>query len=355
MMSLRVLQVVESQSRDAGSVFISVSGLIQRLRAENIEAPVISTDRGADDPKARADALREAVQRADVIHIHGWEHVAAHIAAESATAQNKPFVLSPLCAFSEHPNARAGWMARWRLGRRDRKRLRACRRLLTIHRREAADCRGRWPGLTTEILPYGLDTDAYASIARSRGDDFDTTPRWMLVLAPLHPAEGCVLLLKSLAELGRAASDWSVILAGQDAGTYRRMLEAALRRKGAHDRVRFETPDDEEAQRQLLGRADVLVSPVLRGCRPVSILQGLAAGVPSLASDLVVPDELTEGLVTCAPTRAGFREAIAAILSMSAARRKQMSDRARTLAKQRIDWQVLAPRYAALYREVAQG
>ena len=118
MMSLHVLHVVESLARDAGAVLISVSGLVEQLRVEDMTAEVVSAEEGANDADARVNALREAARHADLVHIHGWEHTAARVVAEWATKQGKPYVLSPLGAFSAHPGAHVGWVTRWRSRRR---------------------------------------------------------------------------------------------------------------------------------------------------------------------------------------------------------------------------------------------
>ena len=86
-------------------------------------------------------------------------------------------------------------------------------------------------------------------------------------------------LLKAFAEIMSEAAGWTIVIAGPEKGDWRKMLEAAVRRKGANEQVRLTSAPDVAAQRAWLDRADVLASPALHVRCPVSIMQAVAAGV----------------------------------------------------------------------------
>jgi glycosyltransferase involved in cell wall biosynthesis len=339
-MSLQVTQLVETTDRDAGSMTISVAGLVAALRRLDVQADLVAGD---------TELSTASILNADVIHIHGWGYEAAHRVAKSATRSGRRFVVSPQGGFSSNPVDKAGWIMRRMRAGRDRRLLRGCRRILATHFAEAEDCRSRFKGLLADVLPYGIDVDSYGADSADRGG----SEKRILLLAPLHPVEGGVVLLKAMAELGRVADGWSVVLAGREVKGYRAALEAAVRRKGAEGRVRFELADDEVAQRQRLSQADILACPALCVGRPVSLLQGAAAGLPVIASPQVTPDESPHWLRICPPTRAGLVEGLSELIGQDDVRRREIGAALRTWAVNSLDWSVLAPRYAELYRDVS--
>ncbi len=109
------------------------------------------------------------------------------------------------------------------------------------------------------------------------------------MLGPIDPIEGIVPLLKAFAEIGTASDGWNIALVGREVGEWRKMLEAAIRRKGGEDRVQFASAMDLDAQRLWLSRASILAAPSLQIRCPISLLQAAAAGVPVIASRFLAP------------------------------------------------------------------
>ncbi|MDO8631761.1 MAG: glycosyltransferase, partial [Phycisphaerales bacterium] len=177
--------------------------------------------------------------------------------------------------------------------------------------------------------------------------------RTLLMLGPIDPVHGCVALLKALAELGPDADGWKVVLAGRDSANWRRMLEAAIYRKGGGDRVQFENADSPAEQRALLARASFLVAPSLHVRPAVSIMQAIAADVPAIASTFSAPPGLENVLRVCGPSRAELREELRAAMRLTDEQRRGTTSVVLAAAKASLDWSILAPKYAQLYREIA--
>jgi glycosyltransferase involved in cell wall biosynthesis len=170
------------------------------------------------------------------------------------------------------------------------------------------------------------------------------------MLGPIHPIEGFVPLLKAFAEVGKEADDWCVVLAGKETGEWRKILEASVRRKGESDRVMIVPAPDVATQRAWLARASALASPSLHVRCPVSVMQGVAAGIPVLASRNVVPPG-SEGVVqVCGTSRDALREGLRRLFALSDAQRAELRTRSRDFASATFDWSVVADAYVQLYR-----
>ena len=174
-----------------------------------------------------------------------------------------------------------------------------------------------------------------------------------MLLGPIHPIEGLVRLVKALAEIGTDADGWSGVVAGPEPGDWRKMLEAAIRRKGGAGRVLFTSAPNVETQRAWLARASVLATPSLHFRCPVSIMQAAAVGVPVIASDFAAPDGMNDAIHTCPPTRENLRDALRFILRLSDEERATMAQKACDVCRSMFDWSVLAERYAQLYQDLA--
>jgi glycosyltransferase involved in cell wall biosynthesis len=164
-----------------------------------------------------------------------------------------------------------------------------------------------------------------------------------------------VSLLLAIAELGPVADGWTVDIAGSGEPKWRLKLEAAIRRKGADDRVRFVAADDLATQNTLLKAASLVVTPALHYDAGVSIPQAAAARVPVIATAFATPPGLEDAVAICEPKRDALRAALHALMSGSDADRNALGRRGYEAARRSLDWSVLAPQYAAFYAEVAHN
>jgi glycosyltransferase involved in cell wall biosynthesis len=172
------------------------------------------------------------------------------------------------------------------------------------------------------------------------------------MLGPLHPIEGFVPLLKAFAEVGHDADGWGVVLAGRETGDWRKILEAAIRRKGEEDRVVITTAPDVATQQAWLARATVLAAPSLQVRCPVSVLQAVAAGVPVLASSYVTPGGLEDVIRVCGTSRQDLKAALRWVVSLSDSDRIEFGRRAGEVGRAAFDWSVLVEEYIRLYRNL---
>jgi len=363
-MALSVLHVVESLSPQAGSVAICLPGLIQALGQRNLTSRIITAD--ANGPLSDgvehctfnlATAGRLAME-ADVVHVHGWGTDLAYRMADLARSLGRPYIVSPQGALGIWVPERRGWRRRLPAWWRNRRTIPQAAAIACICEHEFQELHQRGRNDRLELLPYGLPFDDYESdgSATTGGvGEVNVDGRCLLLLAPLHPVEGHVPLLKAMAELGSEANDWSVVMAGPAEGRWRKVLEAAIRRKGGENRAIIVPADDVATQQAWLSRASILVAPSLHVRCPVSILQAIAAGVPVVASRYAAPSGLNAFISVCGTGRKQLREALREIVRLPEKQLSVQAAQARVAAKAMFDWSVLAADYVRLYKELAGG
>ncbi len=340
-MSLCVLHIVESADPDAGSIAVCLRGLHNALAARGLQSVSIA-------PPAEAS---QALDSAGVVHIHGWGYEFARQMAVAARQARKPYVLSPHGALTHGPYNRRTWRDRLRFLWRTRRLVRGAAWATALNALEEQDLHARRIHPHIHVLPYGLDFGEYHGYPTAVGT-VSATDRCLLVLGPLHPRGGCVALLKAVAEIGPDANGWNIVVAGKDSGEWRKMLEAAVRRKKGEDRVVFTEAPTVAAQLARLAGASVLVAPDLHIGLPVSIMQAVAMGVPVIASTCVAPPGLDGAIRVCGPHREELRETLRSVLKLSDESRRAMGERARIVGRAAFDWSVLADQYAQLYRDM---
>jgi glycosyltransferase involved in cell wall biosynthesis len=343
--SWRVVHIVESLQPSAGSIAICVEGLLRALREAGVDSEAIDAAGGLD----------EAIRGANLLHVHGWGYELAGRAARTARKFGKPYVLSPLGSLTPGPHNRKGLGDKLRLFFGERSLVRGAAALAALNTEDDRRLRAANVHPNIRLLPYGLFFDGCGSGGGAKIADSAaaTSARTLLLLGPIDPVYGCVALLKAFAELGSDADGWNVVLAGCDAGNWRKMLEAAVLRKGGEDRVRFADAKTPDEQRGWLSRASLLVAPSLHVRPAVSIMQAIAADVPAIASTFSAPPGLENVLRVCGPSRAELREELRAAMTLTDEQRRGTTSSVLTAAKASLDWSILAPKYAQLYSEIA--
>jgi len=359
-MTLRVLHATESLSPDAGSVAVSLSGLTNALQAHGIESRSVGLngdEAGTLSPGRRVSLVGEV----DIVHLHGWSHPNSRRFARAAKRASKPVIISPHGSLIAAKHNKRNWRTRLGSLLSERRLIRRAAAITALNEIEERELQARRINPRILQLPYGLDVSEYALDASvdhgsahdtSATDQLPKASRILLMLGPIHPIEGFVPLLKAFAEIGPASDGWGVVLAGRETGEWRKVLEAAVRRKGEEDRVVIAPAPDVATQRAWLSRATALAAPSLHVRFPVSVLQGVAAGVPVLASSSVAPMGLEDVVRVCGTSRDDLKAGLRWLLTLKDAERTELGQRARSVAQAKFDWSVLAEQYVQLYQSI---
>lgn len=355
-----VLHVVESLEPQAGSLAVSLRGLFGVLRTRGLESQAITLDHnrtatdGISHTRFESEAATRLVRTADVVHLHGWGTELFRIMADTARKAGTPYVISPCGALSEWHCNRKGWLDKLRGFLWEKKLVYRAAVVTAQNGLEQRALEADGFNSNVRVLPYGLGMSDYETATGAAGH-LPAAPadRCLLLLGPIHPVEGLAPLMQAFAEIGTDADGWGIVIAGQETGDWRKMLEAAVRRKGGGDRVLFTAAPDVDTQRAWLARASVLAAPSLNFRCPVSIMQAVATGVVVIASDRAAPDGLHDVIQVCPPRREKLREALRGVFRLSDAERASLSQKAHKTGRSLFDWSVLAEQYTQLYRDIA--
>ena len=358
-MTMQVLHVVKSLAPDAGSLGVSLPGLFGALRTHDTESRAVTLDSGdlglADLPHTPFGATAPRLARtADVLHLHDWESTPSKQMAAAALSAGKPYIISPFGSLSEGPHRKKSWPDRIRGVLRENRLVRRAAAVTAYNTAEHQALLGAAINSNVMLLPYGLNVAEYEN---ADIPEYDPPAAFegqcLLLLGPIHPLEGLVPLLKGFAEIGTEADGWHIVLAGRETGEWRKMLEAAVRRKGASDRVVFTGAPDVATQRAWLAHASALAAPSLHFRPPVSIMQAIAAAVPVIASDRAAPDGLEQVARLTSPNRSALREALRAAIGLTDDERAVLVRKAREVGRSLFDWSVCTEQFVRLYRSVA--
>lgn len=161
------------------------------------------------------------------------------------------------------------------------------------------------------VIPNGID-HAFWSGARPTASD--ETPL-IIAVGRLEPVKGLDVLLEALGRLRRRHAGARLVVVG--GGAERPALEAEARRLGVAEAVTFTGHLGREAVRDLLGQASVYALPSRSEGMPLALLEGMAAGLPAVATAVGgVPEVLTPDCGRMVPPddAEALAEALAAVL-----------------------------------------
>lgn len=297
------------------------------------------------------------VGEADVVHLHGLWTAQNQAVGAAARRLGKPYIMTPHSMMMPWAWRRSWWKKRpigWLFEHRNLRRA-AC--LHALAEGEAEHMRALGFNDCIVVIPNGLRVRDYADLPSA--DELITRRpemrdrRWLLFLGRIHPQKGIVPMLRACFDLLAAASDWHLVIAGPDEVGMQSMLEAAIARKGLSDRVTFTGMLSRKDVLACLGRATLLIQPSMSEGLSLSILEGLAAGLPMLIStECNLPEVAHRGAgLVVPPTRSEIARGLRRLIPLSDAERAEMGRRGRELAAERFDWAGLIPRYRRMYAE----
>lgn len=358
-MTMCVLHVIETSAPEAGRIGVILPGLIRALRDQGVKSFVAAADQGtnaefdcevcATDPPA----LQQAISSCELVHVHGWSFDAARTAAQAAARAKVPTIITPFGLGDDQERSRSflgRLLRRWR----GDSGLRNATTITAINDSERAEIAQATNRRDIQCLSYGIEFAEYEAAANvPRPERWPADHRCLLFLGPIDPREGLVPFLRAFAEIGRSGDGWLIVLAGRSVGDWQREIEAAVRRKGGTGRVFFEPAGHPEAQRTLLQNADLLALPAFCPRPPISLLQGLATGIPILASASTSIPQLNGAIRTHAPNKAELKERLREMLTMPDDERKLLGQRGRDAARPTFDWPTAIEPFVRLYHETA--
>jgi len=311
-----------------------------------------------------AAATRRALQRADIVHLHGFS-AKSRIVMWMARRRRIPVVLKLTSV--GHDDAvsmsRAGGAA-WRSFRRADRFVGVSPRFGELH----ADA--QLPPERFQLIPNGVDLDRFSPASAATREAIRRELGWpadrltVLFVGFFSREKRPDLAFEAWRDANGSTPPSTLVFVGRTRSTYYEVdagLADRIRREAARhglsDRIVFVERSD--AVERLYQAADVLLFPSTREGLPNVLLEAMACGVPCIATRLprvtdALFDDGVDGVLIEADDRRGFGQSLARLLG-DADLRRRMGTEARRTAESRLSIAGTAAAYLALYRELVSA
>ncbi|MCZ6699707.1 MAG: glycosyltransferase [Planctomycetota bacterium] len=305
--------------------------------------------------------IPELAADADVVHLHGLWTGQNWSAGKAARRGGTPYIMTPHSHMMPWAWRRSAWKKRpagWLFEHHNLRRA-AC--LHALADGEAEHIRKLRFNDRIAVVPNGIHGAAYSSLPSPDGliERFPELKdrRWLLFLGRIAEQKGIVPAMQACFDMAASGDDWQFVVAGPDEFGMKRMLQAAIARKGLSDRVTFTGMLSRDDVRACLGHASVLLQPSLSEGLSVSVLEALASQTPVILSpgcNMPEVGEADAGRIV-EPTRSAIASALRVMLNDPADNLRAMGERGRALIADRFDWSVVIPKYREMYAKVIAG
>ena len=383
---MKVLHSVASMAPRHGGPTVAVLGMVRALRAEGIEARIVSSD---DDvgghldvplhkwteyegvpvfflPRLRARQhtlvgftytpgfsqwLHGNAAGFDFVHVHTVFSHPANVTMQVCRSAGIPYCVRPLGQLCRWSLQQRRWMKRIQLAVATRRNVNGAAFIHCTSRMEAEE--SAEPGFLSpcRVLPHGLELPPLIENARAllRAELGLPHDRLLVVfMSRFHPKKGIELLIDGTAKLQKP---FDLVLAGTGEEVYVRELKQRAKERGIESRVHWLGFIGGAEKWRVLQGADLFVLPSHSENFGIAVLEAVACGLPVVISDQVaLQDEvLAMRLGRVIPLEAdALAKAMADLLS-SEAERSEISARATKAAAGHFSWPAAARRLIASY------
>ncbi len=302
--------------------------------------------------------LRNLVESADGVHIHGiWEEYCS-IASHLARQAGKPYLVAAHGMLE-------GWALRQKRLKKvlysllvERSNLRDATCLQALTTVEVEDYRRFGLRNPVAVVPNGVDVPAgitadlfLESFPELKGQ------RLALFLGRLHPKKGLDILCRAWARIHRGLPGARLVIAGPDFEGARAATEALVDKLNLRRSVTFTGMLEAGRKWSALAAADVFVLPSYSEGFSAATLEALGMGVPAVVTRQCNFPEIAEwrcGAVVEAETRP-VEGGLGRILSANPGDTLAMRANARRLIAERYTWDSVGRRISQVYEWILGG
>lgn len=171
--------------------------------------------------------------------------------------------------------------------------LRLSTRVVTLSSGWSERVRSIEPRIDTEVIPNSVDCEEGERIASMRFE----TPNRVLLLGNLCERKGHFDAIEAAARVRAEIPDVEFVFAGaeRDPGTHRALL-VRLEERSLRDAVSLPGPIFGDDKRRLLQDSRILILPSHTENMPLSIMEGMACGLPIVATRVgAIPEMIDDG------------------------------------------------------------
>jgi glycosyltransferase involved in cell wall biosynthesis len=360
----------------------SVLGLCQGLQRAGVEVEVVTTTANGDAPLPASppegteydgvpvryaaaafprrffgarvrEPLADALDRADICHIHGIWNVPEWWASHLARTRRVPYVVSPRGMLQPAAIRRGEWRKAVAYRLLEERTLRRAAVLHATSNQEADTLRDLHLDVPVAIVPNGVDVAAADAAMPGFGARHGIPPDAFVVLflGRMHRIKRLDILADAFALARTTHPSLHLVLAGPDEETLLPELSTRLAAHWSH----VHTPGavDGTDKWSLLKDAHVTVQCSDSESFGVTVVESLAAGVPAIATRTCPWPELETH--ACGrwveQTPAAIADAIRDLADDPAAR-KAMGQRGAAFARDRYSWDSIARAMTGIYSGV---
>jgi glycosyltransferase involved in cell wall biosynthesis len=208
------------------------------------------------------------------------------------------------------------------------------------------------------VIPNGVNLDVFTYQIPTQ-KNFDILE--MLYFGTLSPWQGVNLAVEAL-ELINQNFPANLTVIGQGRDYQVQALKKIADKLGVTDKLTILAPISQTELVAYIHKSDVILAPLtpndrnlVQGCCPLKILEGMATGIPIIASDLPVVRELGTDAVDFLLVKSGSAKAIKeAVLRLINDQKlaKQITTNARKRIEENYTWEIAGTALIAAYNEL---
>ncbi len=326
--------------KSQGGLDVAVSRLKTRLELSGVDVRVA-------DPRVDLSGV-------NLVHFHGLWQPAWRAVAKSCLSEGKPYLISPHGMLEPWSLRHKAWK-KWPYYHLFEKNFlgnASC--LLATSRMEAGNILKLLPGRKVEMIPLGLPS--------IKGPDYQAARKrlgWdrkvILFLSRVHPKKGLHMLLEALKELhARGIRDYKLVIVGGGERRYLSRLQSYCRRH-ARSLPEIEWTGEiwGEARWDYFQGADLFCLPSYSENFGLAVLESLQVGTPVLTTDQTPWGDCKgqAGCYICSPDVKSLCRNLEDWFQSSEWDEGER-DVLATSIHEAYRWDVLVPRYLALYKEL---
>jgi len=334
--------------------------LLDAIHAYDVRWP-----RGWRRSPGLAKDLASAVSSVDVMQISELWLYSTYAASKIARLRGLPYILRP-----------AGCLEPWRLQRGRLRRFKkatylylignkaigaaACLQAVSKQEAEHFDQLGH--GIPITIIPNAIDVTTLDG-----GDSAEAEIHWpdlknrpvVVFMSRLSAEKGLDLLIPVWAQLVSCATygDAMLVVAGPDYRGYQKVVEQLIERHGVRQNVLMLGMVQGRKKASLLRRADIFVLPSYSENFGIVVAEALACGTPVITTT-GTPWERLQQIDAgrwIPPVKSELLEVLREMLSMSAARRREMGRRGMSFVRSEYTWEKAACKFLHVCNCILRG
>ena len=350
---MRIVNIVRSLDPAMGGPTRSVKGLCRALSLSGVDVTlwVLNGVHEFENPCGVhiLYGRRPGLTRYDLAHVHGIWAIDNHKAVKSCIAAKVPYLISPRGMLDPWSLSVKKWkkkLAMLLYQGRDLKRASAFHATAQDESDHIRQLGFRQPII---IVPNGVEFPGVMP-EKTWGDPLYN--HTAIFLSRLHPGKGLLDLAEAWARVRPIG--WRMLVVGPDSYGHKKDVVARLNQLGVARDWQFVGGLDDDKKWAAYRSADLLIHPSVSENFGITIAEGLAAGLPVIATKGTPWSDLeTRGCgwwidVGVAPLEAALRKAIDA----SDMTRHDMGERGRALVSEKYTWEAIARKMICGYEEV---